>query len=158
MEEVILSKEGLEQLKEELEYLKLTKRPEIIERIKFARGLGDLSENAEYDAAKNEQAQIEGKILEIEDKLKRATIIDESNRQEGVVTIGSIVTVFDQDVNEEVVYQITGTTEADIDSEPMKISNESPVGRALLGKKVGEDVVVLVQNNFSYALTIKDIK
>ncbi len=158
MEEVILSKEGFEELKKELEELKLVKRPEIIERIKFARSQGDLSENAEYDAAKNEQAQIEGKILEIEDKLKRATIIDESDKKTGIVTIGSVVTVFDEDLGEESVYQITGTTEADINSVPVKISNESPIGKALLGKKKGEKVTVEAPNNFRYDITVKSIK
>lgn len=158
MEEVILSKEGFEELKKELEELKLVKRPEIIERIKFARSQGDLSENAEYDAAKNEQAQIEGKILEIEDKIKRATIIDESDKKSGIVTIGSVVTVFDEDLKEESVYQITGTTEADINSNPVKISNESPIGKALLGKKKGEKVTVEAPGNFSYEVTVKNIK
>ncbi len=158
MEEVILSKEGFEELKKELEELKLVKRPEIIERIKFARSQGDLSENAEYDAAKNEQAQIEGKILELEDKIKRATIIDESDKKSGIVTIGSVVTVFDEDLKEESVYQITGTTEADINSNPVKISNESPIGKALLGKKKGEKVTVEAPNNFSYEVTVKSIK
>lgn len=158
MEEVILSKEGFEELKKELEELKLVKRPEIIERIKFARSQGDLSENAEYDAAKNEQAQIEGKILELEDKIKRATIIDESDKKSGIVTIGSVVTVFDEDLKEESVYQITGTTEADINSNPVKISNESPIGKALLGKKKGEKVTVEAPGNFSYEVTVKNIK
>lgn len=157
MEEVILSKEGYEELQKELEQLKLVKRPEIIERIKFARSQGDLSENAEYDAAKNEQAIIEGKILEIEDKLKRATIIEKSDKK-GIITIGSVVTVFDEDLGEETEYQITGTTEADIDAVPVKISNESPIGKALLGRKKGEEVTVEAPNNFNYQIKVLKIK
>ena len=132
-DEVILTKEGKEELEKRLEYLKLTARAEITERIKTAREFGDLSENAEYDAAKNEQAMIEGEILEIENKLKYAVIIKESKK--GLVSLGSKVDFVDDDTNEEFTYEIVGTTEADV--ELGRISNESPIGNALLGRKAG---------------------
>ena len=132
-EEVILTKEGKEELEKRLEYLKLTKRAEITERIKVAREFGDLSENAEYDAAKNEQAMIEGEILEIENKLKYAVIIKDGDKK-GVVSLGSKVD-FSID-GEDFTYEIVGTTEADV--ELKRISNESPIGNALLGHKAGE--------------------
>ena len=126
-EKVILTEEGKLQLEKRLEELKFVKRPEITERIKIARDFGDLSENAEYDAAKNEQARIEGEIVEIEAKLKVAEIIK--------------VTVFDEDGDpQEVEYELVGTTEADIYKN--KISNESPLGQALIGGKVGDTVMV----------------
>ena len=137
-EEVLLTKEGKEELEKRLEYLKLTKRAEITERIKTAREFGDLSENAEYDAAKNEQAMCEGEILEIEEKLKYAVIID-SKAKKGTVSLGSKVDFVDED-NESYTYEIVGTTEADVDQG--RISNESPIGNALLGHKAGDEVRV----------------
>ena len=137
MAEVILTKEGKEELEKRLEYLKLEKRKEITERIKVAREFGDLSENAEYDAAKNEQAMIEGEILEIEDKLKNAVIIKEEVKN-GVVSLGSKVDFVMADAPDEVdTYEIVGTTEADV--EAGRISNESPIGNALLGRKKGDN-------------------
>ena len=138
-EEVILTKEGKEELEKRLEYLKLQKRAEITERIKTAREFGDLSENAEYDAAKNEQAMIEGEILEIEDKLKRAVIIKESKK--GNVSLGSKVDFVEEGSDEVMTYEIVGTTEADV--EQGRISNESPIGNALLGRKANDVVKVL---------------
>ena len=151
-EEVILTKEGKEELEKRLEYLKLEKRAEITERIKTAREFGDLSENAEYDAAKNEQAMIEGEILEIEQKLKYAVIIDA--KKGGVVSLGSKVEFVDNDSGETYVYEIVGTTEADV--EQGRISNESPIGNALLGRKV-KDVVSVVAPSGIMSLTIKKI-
>ncbi len=139
-EEVMLTKEGKEELEKRLEHLKLVKRAEITERIKTAREFGDLSENAEYDAAKNEQAMIEGEILEIETKLKYAVIIKESKK--GVVSLGSKVDFIDEEIGELMTYEIVGTTEADV--EQGRISNESPIGNALLGKKAGDVVKVQV--------------
>ena len=139
-EEVILTKEGKEELEKRLEYLKVTKRAEITERIKVAREFGDLSENAEYDAAKNEQAMIEGEIVEIENKLKYAVIIKESDKK-GTVSLGSKVDFIDED-GELVTYEIVGTTEADVDNH--RISNDSPIGNALLGRKAGDEVTVNV--------------
>ena len=140
-EEVILTKEGKEELEKRLEYLKYEKRKEITERIKIAREFGDLSENAEYDAAKNEQAMIEGEILEIENKLKYAVIIKDEGKT-GVVSLGSKVDFVMTDEPDEVdTYEIVGTTEADVESG--RISNESPIGNALLGRKKGDKVSVV---------------
>lgn len=138
-EKVILTEEGKQELEKRLEYLKMVKRPEITERIKIAREFGDLSENAEYDAAKNEQARIEGEIVEIEAKLKIAEIIKTDGDHE-VVGVGMKVRILDVDMNEEAVYEIVGTTEADISVG--RISNESPLGKALVGAKVGQTVSV----------------
>lgn len=138
-DKVILTEEGYRQLEKRLEELKLVKRPEITERIKVARDFGDLSENAEYDAAKNEQARIEGEIVEIEAKLKIAEII-KTDGDHDVVGVGMKVRILDVDMNEEAVYEIVGTTEADISVG--RISNESPLGKALVGAKVGQTVTV----------------
>ncbi|HBW13292.1 MULTISPECIES: transcription elongation factor GreA [Proteiniclasticum] len=143
----IMTYEGVKKLESELEYLKTVKRKEITEKIKVALGYGDLSENSEYDEAKNEQAFVEGKIVQLENTLRNASVIDESDISSDVVGIGSRVTVYDYDFEEEVTYSIVGSTEAD----PMnfKISNESPVGSALLGHKVDDEVVVQVPNGMS---------
>lgn len=134
--------EGVKKLEEELEYLKTVKRKEITEKIKVALGYGDLSENSEYDEAKNEQAFVEGRIITLENMLRNATIVDESEIPSDVVSVGSKVRVKDYEFDEEVEYTIVGSAEAD----PMsyKISNESPVGKALIGKKVGDIVEVAV--------------
>ena len=153
-EEVILTKEGKEELEKRLEYLKLTKRAEITERIKTAREFGDLSENAEYDAAKNEQAIIEGEIIEIENKLKYAVIIKDGAAKKGTVSLGSKVDFIDESNGELLTYEIVGTTEADV--EAGKISNESPVGNALLGRKAGDNVKVLAPAGIT-SLTIKKV-
>ena len=151
-DEVLLTKEGKEELEKKLEYLKVEKRAEITERIKTAREFGDLSENAEYDAAKNEQAMIEGEILEIEDKLKRAVIIKESKK--GQVSLGSKVDFIDEDTGELMTYEIVGTTEADV--EQGRISNECPIGNALLGRKAGETIRVVVPSGIT-TITIKKV-
>ena len=138
----IMTYEGVKKLEEELEYLKTVKRKEITEKIKVALGYGDLSENSEYDEAKNDQAFTEGRILQLENMLKNAVVVDESEIPKDKVSVGSIVKVMDYDFEEEVEYTIVGSAEAD----PMnfKISNESPVGSALVGKKVGDIVEVAV--------------
>jgi len=141
-EEVILTKEGKEELEKRLEFLKVTKRAEITERIKTAREFGDLSENAEYDAAKNEQAMIEGEIREIEEKLKHAVIIKDGAIKKGLVSLGSKVDFVIEETGELQTYEIVGTTEADV--EAGRISNESPIGNALLGRKAGDRVSVVV--------------
>ena len=153
-EEVMLTKEGKEELEKRLDYLKVTKRAEITERIKTAREFGDLSENAEYDAAKNEQAMIEGEILEIEDKLKRAVIIKDIASKKGQVNLGSKVDFIDEDLGELVTYEIVGTTEADV--EQGRISNESPIGNALLGRKAGDTIRVVVPSGIT-TLVIKKV-
>ena len=143
-EKVILTKQGYADLEAKLDELKFVKRPEIVERIKEARAQGDLSENAEYEAARNEQSLIEGEIAEIEAKLKNATIIEDGARSaaDGVVT-GSKVTVNYPELNRTDKYVIVGTTESGTrDGDYYRISNESPVGKALLYAKVGETVEV----------------
>jgi transcription elongation factor GreA len=138
----IMTYEGVKKLEDELEFLKTVKRKEITEKIKIALGYGDLSENSEYDEAKNEQAFVEGRILQLENMLKNASIVDESEIPTDVVGVGSKVKVKDYEFDEEVEYTIVGSAESD----PInyKISNESPVGRALVGKKVGAVVEVSV--------------
>ncbi|WP_297813133.1 transcription elongation factor GreA [uncultured Finegoldia sp.] len=134
--EFLLTQEGLNQHKEELEFLKTTRRTEIAEKIKVARGFGDLSENAEYDEAKNEQAQVEERINYLENMLLYAKVIEEDEEKKDVVTIGSTVTYKILDTNKEKTYKIVGTAEADPFSG--RISNESPTGKALLNLKVGD--------------------
>lgn len=138
--QVILTSEGLEKLEKELEYLKTVKRQEVAAEIKVALGYGDLSENSEYDEAKNKQAQMEIRIVEIEAMLKNAKVIDETEISTDTVSVGCTVTVFDIEFDEEIKYSIVGSTEADPSNG--KISDESPVGSALLGKKVGDIVEV----------------
>mgnify|MGYP000291332088 CR=1 FL=1 len=140
--DVILTRGGLEKLELELEDLKTVKRKEVADRIKQAIGFGDLSENSEYEDAKNEQAFIEGRILTLEKMLRNVKVIEDDNVVEGEVSIGSVVKVRDIEMDEEEEYKLVGTVEAD----PMnnRISNESPVGRAIIGHKVGEIVDVEV--------------
>ncbi|MFZ5989860.1 MAG: transcription elongation factor GreA [Bacillota bacterium] len=140
--EVVLTYEGLQKLEQELEFLKTVKRREVAERIKQALSFGDISENSEYDEAKNEQAHVEGRIAQLETMLKHAKVIDEDEVKTDVVSVGSKVNVLDMEFNEEVEYYIVGSTEAD--PSKYKISNESPVGKALLGKKKGTVVEVQV--------------
>ncbi|HOA91337.1 MAG TPA: transcription elongation factor GreA [Bacillota bacterium] len=136
---VLLTQEGLKRLEEELDYLKRIKRREVAQRIKEALAFGDISENSEYDDAKNEQAFIEGRIAELESRLRNAEIIDENTSGESV-TIGSTVTLKDVETGDIFEFTLVGSTEAD----PAKnrISNESPVGKAILGRKTGEVVHV----------------
>lgn len=140
--EILLTQEGYNKVEDELEFLKTVRRKEVAERIKVAISFGDISENAEYDEAKNEQAQLEERILKLENMIRQAVIIDESKIDSSIVTIGSIVKVKDLDFDEEVEYTIVGSAEAD--PYEFKISNESPVGRSLLGKEVGAVVDVAV--------------
>ena len=152
-QQYIMTKKGYEEAVEKLKYLQTVKRQEIVERIAEARSHGDLSENAEYDAARNEQAANEGEILDLDYKIKNAVILEENN-DTSVVHIGSKIKVYDADLDEEDVYEITGTTEADAMSN--KISNESPVGAALLKHKVGDSVKVSAPEG-EYVLVIKEI-
>jgi len=139
-QEVILTQEGFNKLEEELNYLKTTKRTEIAERIKVARGFGDLSENSEYDEAKTAQSENEQKIAELEAKLRNVKIIDEKEIDTKTVQIGNTVKLLDIEFDEEVEYTIVGSTEVSMAEN--KISNESPMGKALLGKKKDEVVKV----------------
>ncbi len=151
---VYLTYEGLKERERELEYLKTEKRKEVSEKIKVALGFGDLSENAEYDEAKNEQAEVELKIVKLEKMLKNAKIIDEDEISTDVVSVGIKVKVLDIDMEEEETYSLVGSEEAD----PMnnKISDESPVGRALIGAKAG-DVVTVNAPNGDFELKILEI-
>lgn len=136
--EILLTQEGYNNLEKELDELRTVKRPEIAERIKIALGFGDLSENSEYDEAKNAQAANEIKIAELENKLRYAKIIDESEIDTKTVQVGNTVKVLDMEFDEEESYTIVGSTEVDL--EQNKISNESPIGSALLGAKKNQVV------------------
>jgi len=138
--EVLLSLDGLKQLEQELLHLRTVKRLEVAERIKQAREYGDISENSEYEDAKNEQAFIEGRILVLEKMLRNARVIDEPVGDQEVVLVGSTVVLKDLEYGDELTYMIVGTTEADPSQN--RISNESPVGRAIVGQKVGTTVAV----------------
>ncbi len=150
--EVYLTESGLEEKKKELEYLKMEKRPQVIEALKEARALGDLSENAEYDAARTEQAEVEGRIKELEVMLENAVIVNKESN--GCASIGSTVTIeYDEDDIEE--YTIVGSTEADPFEN--KISNVSPLAQAVLGHRAG-DVVTVASPDGEYEVTIKEVK
>lgn len=140
--EVVVTYEGLKKLEDELEYLKTVKRKDIAEKIKVARGYGDLSENAEYDAAKEEQALVEGKIVELEKMLRNVKVIDEDELNEDIVNVGATIKLFDIEFDEEITYKLVGSMEAD--PEKGRISNESPVGASLIGRKVGDIVEIEV--------------
>ena len=149
--QTIITDEGLRRLEEELEELKTVKRKEIAEKIKVALSFGDLSENSEYDEAKNEQAIIEGRIAEIENQLKNVRVLDESELNTEVVHIGSRIRIREAGSTEEETYKIVGSTEAD----PIngRISDESPVGKAMLGHSVGDMVEVIIPSGaVSYEL------
>ncbi len=138
--EVILTQEGYDNLEKELEFLKTEKRADIAERIKVALGFGDLSENSEYDEAKNAQAENEVKIAELENKIRHAKIIDESEIDTSTVQIGNTVKLHDIEFDEDVEYTIVGSTEVDLAAN--KVSNESPIGKALIGAKKGQTIGV----------------
>lgn len=140
MEEIFITREGLEKIKAELEKMKTIDRKEVQKMIGEAKSYGDLSENSEYDAAKTREAQLESKIMELENKIKYAHIIDENEISTHQVQIGCLVKLHDEEFDEQVEYRIMGADESD----PLngKISNTSPVGKALLGRKVGDVVVV----------------
>ncbi|MCT4620741.1 MAG: transcription elongation factor GreA [Marinisporobacter sp.] len=140
--EIILTREGLKKIEDEVEQLKTVRRKEVAERIKEAIAFGDISENSEYDEAKNEQAQVEERIAKLEATLRKAKVLDESQISLDVVNVGSIVKVKDLEFDEDIEYTIVGSAEAD--PYEGKISNEAPVGRSLLGSKVGEIVDVQV--------------
>jgi transcription elongation factor GreA len=138
--DVILTQEGLANLKAELDVLSTTRRREVAARIKEAREFGDISENAEYDDAKNEQAMLEARIATLEDKLRSATVVDASDLGTDVVRVGSVVHVKEENSGKSSKYTIVGSAEAK--PAEMKLSNESPVGKALLGRKRGDEVTV----------------
>lgn len=143
----LMTYEGVKKLEEELEFLKTIKRVEIKEKIKVARSFGDLSENAEYDEAKNEQAFVEGRILQLENMFKNASVVDEADIPTDKVGVGSIVKVKDYEFEEIMDLSIVGSAEANpIEN---KISNESPVGKSLIGKKVGDVIEVPIPDGVS---------
>ena len=139
-EKVILTEEGYQQLEKRLEELKFVKRPEITERIKVARDFGDLSENAEYDEARNEQAKVEARIKELEEMIHNAVIVDETKIDTTIISVGSLVKVHDDDFDEDLEYHIVGSNEAN----PLvgKISDQSPIGKALIGMREGDSITV----------------
>jgi transcription elongation factor GreA len=153
--DVILTPEGLEKLKAEIEYLSNDKRREVAARIKEAREFGDISENSEYDDAKNEQAMLESRIASLEDKLRSASVIDPSELSQDVVKVGSLVNVKDEAGGAAQQYAIVGSTEANPSEN--RLSNESPVGKALLGHKKGEVVSVQLPNGKARKLKITKI-
>jgi len=136
MAELFITEEGKAEKEERLRYLKNVKRPEVLDKLKVARDFGDLSENSEYDAAKKEQAFVETEIAQIEETLRKAKIISAKEVKNDEVSVGNSVVVFDMDFEEEDTYKIVGVIESDPDKN--YVSNESPIGKALLGKKVGE--------------------
>ena len=153
--DVILTPEGLEKLKAELDDLQTNKRREVAERIKEAREFGDISENSEYDDAKNEQAMLETRIAQLEERLRSAQVVDATELSNDVVRIGTTVLVKDQGSGKSSPYTIVGSAEADIKSG--KLSNESPVGKALMGRKKGDTVEVALPNGSTRALKITKI-
>lgn len=140
--EVILTKDGYNKLIEELHYLETKRRKEVAQRLKESIEFGDLSENSEYDDAKNEQAFVEGRIIQINDMLSMAKVIEDNGHKSSRIGIGSLVVLLDVEFGDEEEYQIVGSFEADPTNH--KISNESPVGRAIMGKKAGDTVQVRV--------------
>jgi transcription elongation factor GreA len=154
--DVLLTPEGLENLKKEIETLSTEKRREVAERIKEARDFGDISENSEYDDAKNEQAMLEARIATLEDKLRSASVIDSSELDNEVVRVGSLVNVKDEGSGKSLKYTIVGSTEAN--PAENKLSNESPVGKALVGHKRNDEVNVQLPNGKARKLKITKIE
>ena len=146
--------EGFKVLTDELNYLKTVRREEIKEAIAVAKGFGDLSENAEYDEARNDQAKTEARIKELEDLVENAVVVDESKIDNSIVSLGSVVTVYDVEEDEDIVYSIVGSNEAN----PMehKISDQSPIGRALMGARAGDKIVVEVPYGTVH-MEVKDV-
>ena len=154
--DVILTPEGLEKLKQEIEYLSTTKRREVAERIKEAREFGDISENSEYDDAKNEQAMLEQRIAQMEERVRRAIVVDKDQVDTRVVSVGVKVHVKDQKTGDSRKFQLVGTAEANPAEE--KLSHESPIGKALMGRKRGEIVSVEVPRGDNRKLKITKIE
>jgi len=154
--ESVITHEGLERLKEELEYLQTAKRREVAERIKEAREFGDIAENSEYDDAKNEQAMLEQRISQLEERLRRATVIEEKDVDTGVVSVGVRVHVKDQKSGDSRKFQLVGSAEADPTED--KLSNESPIGSALIGHKKGDVVTIDVPRGPKKKLKITKIE
>jgi transcription elongation factor GreA len=155
VKDVLLTPEGLDRLKEELDTLRTDKRREVAERIAHAREFGDIAENSEYDDAKNEQAMVEQKIAQLEERLSRARLIEKEDVPKGVVAIGTRVRLRDLDAKQTIEYVIVGSAEAN--PAESKLSNESPVGKAIIGRKKGETVEVAAPRG-SMKYKIMDVK
>ena len=156
MKDIILTKEGYQKLKREIEDLSTRRRREIADRIKVAREFGDIAENAEYDAAKNEQAMVEARIAKLEERLASARVIEKREISKDVVSVGSKVRLRDVDAKQTVEYRIVGSAEAN--PAELKLSNESPVGKAILGHKKGETVEVVTPRGSKLKYKIIEIK
>jgi len=156
LKEVILTAAGYEKLRQEIEYLRTEKRREVAERIRVAREFGDIAENAEYDAAKNEQAMLEARIAKLEERLAAARVIEKREISKDVVSVGSTVRLRDVDAKETIEYHIVGSAEAN--PAEQKLSNESPVGKAIIGRKKGETVEVTTPRGSVVKFKIMEIK
>ncbi len=154
-EKMLYTEEGYKVLTDELNYLKTTRREEIKEAIAIAKGFGDLSENSEYDEARNEQAKTEARIKELEELVANAQIVDESTIDTGVVSLGSTVTVYDVEEDEEIVYNIVGSNE--VNPVERKISDQSPIGKALMGHRAGASVTVELPSGELIHMDIKNV-
>ena len=152
---MLYTQEGFDELVKELDYLKTTRREEIKEAIATARSFGDLSENSEYDEARNEQAKTEARIKELEELVNNAQIVDESKIDANVVSLGSAVTVYDVEEDEDIVYNIVGSNE--VNPVERKISDQSPIGKALMGQKKGAKVVVELPHGDVIHMHIKEV-
>ena len=152
---MLYTQEGFDELVKELDYLKTTRREEIKEAIALARSFGDLSENSEYDEARNEQAKTEARIKELEELVNNAQIVDESKIDANIVSLGSTVTVYDVEEDEDIVYNIVGSNE--VNPVERKISDQSPIGKALMGQKKGTKVVVELPHGDVIHMHIKDV-
>jgi transcription elongation factor GreA len=156
LKDIILTKEGYQKLKREIEDLSTRRRREIADRIKVAREFGDIAENAEYDAAKNEQAMVEARIAKLEERLASARVIEKRDISKDVVSVGSTVRLRDVDAKQTVEYRIVGSAEAN--PAELKLSNESPVGKAILGHKKGETIEVTTPRGAKLKYKILEIK
>ncbi len=154
-EKMLYTEEGYKVLVDELNYLKTVRREEIKEAIAVAKGFGDLSENSEYDEARNEQAKTEARIKELEDLVQNAQVVDESKLDMGVVSLGSTVTVYDVEEDEEIVYSIVGTNE--VNPVERRISDQSPIGKALMGQRAGASITVELPSGDVIHMEIKDV-
>ena len=152
---MLYTQEGFDELVRELDYLKTTRREEIKEAIATARSFGDLSENSEYDEARNEQAKTEARIKELEELVNNAQIVDESKIDANIVSLGSAVTVYDVEEDEEIVYNIVGSNE--VNPVERKISDQSPIGKALMGHRAGTSITVELPSGDAIHMEIKEV-
>ena len=153
--QMLYTEEGYKVLTDELNYLKTVRREEIKEAIAVAKGFGDLSENAEYDEARNDQAKTEARIKELEELVENAVVVDETKLDTSVVSLGSFVTVYDVEEDEEIVYSIVGSNE--VNPVERKISDQSPIGKTLMGHRAGAKVTVELPSGDVIHMEIKDV-